>query len=103
MLSKDELITELSLLKDNARRNLQLTRMEIYEEVISMIESAPDVIATWEKRNGKYVCSRCDEVREIDSLFCPSCGARMENCTSWKSSFFDENGNEIHALIEVVK
>lgn len=101
MLSKDELIAELTLLKELARRNLQLTRMEIYEEVISMVESAPDVVATWEKQNGKFVCSRCEEVREIDSLFCPSCGARMDNCISWKSSFFDENGKEVHALIEV--
>ena len=102
MLSRSEIIAELSLLKENARHNLQLTRMETYEEVISVIESAPDVVATWEKQNGKFVCSRCDEVREIESLYCPSCGARMTNCKSWKS-WFAADGKEICALIEVME
>lgn len=101
MVEKNDVVTAFTLLRDNARHNHQLAMTDFYENAIQVVKTIPEAEGTWEKGE-KYICSRCRGRNDVDSLYCPSCGARMTNCMSWKS-WFEVGGKEVCALIEVGK
>ena len=101
MVEKNDVVTAFTLLRDNARHNHQLAMTDFYENAIQVVKTIPEAEGTWEK-DDKFICSRCRGRNDVDSLYCPSCGARMTNCKSWKS-WFEVDGKEICALIEVGK
>lgn len=103
MIDTNDIVAALIEWKDLARRNGQITREDILDEVINLVKTCPECEADWESAQNLFICSRCRARHEVDSLYCPSCGARMRNASSWKYWFTDDDGNEICAVCEVVK